>query len=184
MQVCDERNSKGLLCTRIVKVSYIPSCKEPDLSSAPVVFEFKALCCITRLWKLRARGWGHVVKMAAGSVPAAEPRAFHAPGVVELGVRSLSTNPHTCRHTPRQNATWENLFWASQVRKTILWKTPNTQGGCHLYKWTWWLLQWLPSSLFVLHSLPGSVPDSYYVINPTGLTCKFNLDHNPRPSWI
>ena len=56
----------------------------------------------------------------------------------------------------------------------IRWTTPDTQNGCHLHRWSWWLCS-DSRSLFVSHGLPGGVPNYDYIMKPTGLTCVFNL---------
>lgn len=155
-----------------------PVAKQPYLSCALVIFEFKALCCI-RLWKLYSNGWSHIVNMADGSIPAAEPSTFYAPTVVELYVYSLSNNTYACTHK-KWNLKESFLSLLKEENDNIK-DSEHPRLVSHI-KIKLMTLQWLKFSLY--HGLPGRVLGYYYIRKPTGLTCKFNLNHNPKPLWI
>ena len=87
------------------RLAVSPVAKEPDLSSALVIFELKALCCIIRavevvLQWLRPR----CEKLTAGSVPAAEPALSMLPVRLSWTLAvAASTLTHADTHTDQWN---------------------------------------------------------------------------------
>lgn len=82
------------------KLDISPAAKEPDLSSTLVIFKLKALCCLISLWTLHSNDRGHILKMAARSIQAAESSTFESSRVAELSVYSLSNNTHVDTQRP------------------------------------------------------------------------------------
>lgn len=93
-----------------------------------------------------------------------------------LHSRSPQQHTHTCRHAHRQmresflsllNGEDDTMTdskhprWVSHVKIKLMAFSDS-------------------SSLFIFRGLPGRSPDYYHIMKPTGLTCKFNLKHDPK----
>lgn len=90
---------QGITLHSLSRLDILPAAKEPDLSSALVIFEFKALCCIIRLWKFTPMAEARFFKWLLEVSQQLNPALFMLPMWLSFTVHSLSNNPHTYRHT-------------------------------------------------------------------------------------
>lgn len=90
---------QGITLHSLSSLAISPVAKEPDLSSALVIFEFKALCCIISLWKFTPMAEARLLKWLLERSQQLNPALFMLPMWLSFTVHSLSNNTHTYRHT-------------------------------------------------------------------------------------
>lgn len=133
--------------------------KEPDLSSALIIFEFKVLCYIIMLWQFTPMAEATLLKWCLGVSQHLNPELFMLPVWLSLMFTvSATTLTHADTHTVKWNLRESFLSLLNEDNNNM--KESNHLRWVSHIQIKLMALHWLKFSVF--NSLPGRVPGYYY----------------------